>query len=125
MFAEPTPTHAEPTGERYCFERGACKDEGATVGLTFGSGTNSPGSIRASTPTSTSRSGNTGNTPWHWSLPLLIVSNMVRFRIRTNWTDSVSRTHEFMLEDLAEPSARNILKWTMTDRERLQSELTR
>ena len=26
--------------------------------------------------------------------PLLIVSDMVRFRIRTNWTNSVSRTHE-------------------------------
>ena len=25
--------------------------------------------------------------------PLLIVSDMVRFRIRTNWTNSVSRTH--------------------------------
>ena len=27
--------------------------------------------------------------------PLLIVSDMVRFRIRTNWTNSVSENHEF------------------------------
>ena len=29
--------------------------------------------------------------------PLLIVSDMLRFRIRTNWTNNVSRTHEFNL----------------------------
>ena len=32
--------------------------------------------------------------------PLLIVSDMARFRIRTNWTNSVSETHEFTLDDL-------------------------
>ena len=32
------------------------------------------------------------------------VSDMARFRIRTNWTNSVSRTHEFVLEGLAEPA---------------------
>ena len=37
----------------------------------------------------------------------LIVSDMVRFRIRTNWTNSVSRTHEFELEDLADASTRD------------------
>ena len=37
--------------------------------------------------------------------PLLIVSDMARFRIRTNWTNSVSRVHEFSLEDLAHPAA--------------------
>ena len=31
--------------------------------------------------------------------PLLIVSDMVRFRIRTNWTNSVSRTHEAVWVD--------------------------
>ena len=33
--------------------------------------------------------------------PLLIVSDMARCRICTNWTNSVSMTHEFALEDLA------------------------
>ena len=32
--------------------------------------------------------------------PLLIVSDMVRFRIRTNWTNSVSQTHEFVPLDV-------------------------
>ena len=41
--------------------------------------------------------------------PLLIVSDMVRFRTRTNWTNSVSQTHEFALEDLADAATRDRL----------------
>ena len=52
--------------------------------------------------------------------PLLIVSDMTRFRIRTNWTNSVSETHEFVLEDLAEASVRDKLQWAMSDPERLR-----
>ena len=51
--------------------------------------------------------------------PLLIVSDMVRFRIRTNWTNSVSRTHEFTRENLADPGIRDKLMWAMSDPERL------
>ncbi len=43
--------------------------------------------------------------------PLLIVSDMARFRIRTNWTNSVSLTHEFTLEDLADGAVREKLRW--------------
>ena len=39
---------------------------------------------------------------------------MVRFRIRTNWTNSVSRTHEFELDDLADASTRDRLKWAFS-----------
>ena len=52
--------------------------------------------------------------------PLLIVSDMTRFRIRTNWTNSVSLTHEFTLEDLADAGVRDKLKWAMSDPERLR-----
>ena len=51
--------------------------------------------------------------------PLLIVSDMVRFRIRTNWTNSVSRTHEFTREDLADAGIRDKLMWAMSDPVRL------
>ena len=47
--------------------------------------------------------------------PLLIVSDMARFRIRTNWTNSVSATHEFHLDDLADAGTRDKLKWAMSD----------
>ena len=52
--------------------------------------------------------------------PLLIVSDMARFRIRTNWTNSVSATHELALDDLADVASRDKLKWAMSDPERLR-----
>ena len=45
---------------------------------------------------------------------------MARFRIRTNWTNSVSLTHEFTLDDLADAATRDRLKWAMSDPERLR-----
>ncbi len=50
---------------------------------------------------------------------------MVRFRIRTNWTNSVSRTHEFELDDLADAGTRNRLKWAFSEPERLRPGETR
>ena len=44
---------------------------------------------------------------------------MARFRIHTNWTNSVSVVHEFALEDLADAAVRDKLKWAMSDPERL------
>ena len=52
--------------------------------------------------------------------PLLIVSDMARFRIRTNWTNSVSETHEFALEHLEDAAVRDKLKWAMSEPERLR-----
>ena len=57
--------------------------------------------------------------------PLLIVSDMARFRIRTNWTNTVSETHEFALDDLADAANRDKLKWAMSDPERLRPGETR
>ena len=57
--------------------------------------------------------------------PLLIVSDMVRFRVRTNWTNSVSQTHEFGLDDLADATARDPLKWAFSNPERLRPGETR
>ena len=57
--------------------------------------------------------------------PLLIVSDMHRFRIRTNWTNSVSKTLEFELDDLVDGAVRDKLKWAMSDPERLRPGETR
>ena len=57
--------------------------------------------------------------------PLRIVSDMVRFHIRTSWTNSVSVTHEFTLDNLADGAARDRLKWAMSDPERLRPGETR
>ena len=50
---------------------------------------------------------------------------MLRFRIRTNWTNSVSKTYEFGLDDLADAATRDKLKWAFSDPERLRPGETR
>ena len=57
--------------------------------------------------------------------PLLIVSDLRRFRIRTNWTNSVSTTYEFDLDDLTDRAVRDRLKWAFSDPERLRPGETR
>ena len=50
--------------------------------------------------------------------PLLIVSDIERIIVRTNWTNAVSARHEFHLEDVRDPVKRALLKsiWSEPDR---------
>ena len=121
LLGEPTPAEADPTGEHYCFERGARKDTGgdgwADVWKRHCFAWEYKGR-RADLDTAF-------NQLRQYALalenpPLLLVSDMARFRIRTNWTNSVSLTHEFTLEDLADAGVRDKLKWAMSDPERLR-----
>ena len=126
LLGEPTPADADPSGETYCFERGARKDTGgdgwADVWKRHHFAWEYKGQ-RADLDAAF-------NQLRQYSLalenpPLLIVSDMVRFRIRTNWTNSVSRTHEFELDDLADASTRDRLKWAFSDPDRLRPGETR
>ena len=121
LLGEPTPAEADPTGEHYCFERGARKDTGgdgwADVWKRHCFAWEYKGR-RADLDAAF-------NQLRQYALalenpPLLIVSDMARFRVRTNWTNSVSLTHEFALEDLADAGVRDKLKWAMSDPERLR-----
>ena len=121
LLREPTPAEADPTGEHYCFERGARKDTGgdgwADVWKRHCFAWEYKGR-RADLDAAF-------NQLRQYALalenpPLLIVSDMARFRIRTNWTNSVSLTHEFTLEDLADAGVRDKLKWAISDPERLR-----
>ena len=121
LLGEPTPAEADPTGEHYCFERGARKDTG-------GDGWADVWKRHCFAWEYKGRHADLDaafNQLRQYALalenpPLLIVSDMVRFRIRTNWTNSVSLTHEFTLEDLADAANRDRLKWAMSDPERLR-----
>ena len=126
LLVEPTPAEADPSGETYCFERGAYKDAGgdgwADVWKRHHFAWEYKGK-RADLDAAFDQLR-------QYSLalenpPLLIVSDMVRFRIRTNWTNSVSRTHEFELDDLADASTRERLKWAFSDPDRLRPGETR
>ena len=126
MLGEPTPTDADPAGDWYCFERGARKDTG-------GDGWADVWKRGCFAWEYKGRLANLDaafNQLRQYALalenpPLLIVSDMARFRIRTNWTNSVSVTHEFTLDDLADGATRDKLKWAMTDPERLRPGETR
>ena len=121
LLGEPTPAEADPTGECYCFERGARKDTG-------GDGWADVWKRHCFAWEYKGRHADLDvafNQLRQYALalenpPLLIVTDMARFRIRTNWTNSVSLTHEFGLEDLADAATRDKLKWAMSDPERLR-----
>ena len=126
LLGEPTPAEADPSGERYCFERGARKDTGARGWADvwkrhcFAWEYKGKHADLDAAFNQLRRYALALENP-----PLLVVSDMARFRIRTNWTNSVSASHAFALEDLAEASVRAKLKWAMSDPERLRPGETR
>ena len=52
--------------------------------------------------------------------PLLVVSDMDRIIIHTNWTNTVSERHELAIDDLMDPYKRELLRWVFVDSERLK-----
>lgn len=52
--------------------------------------------------------------------PLLIVSDMDRIQIHTNWTNTVQQVHEIALDELADAGRRDLLKDAFTAPERLR-----
>ena len=121
LLGEPTPAEADPKGDFYCFERGASKDSGGEGWADVWKRHCFAWEYKRKH----SDLDSAFNQLRQYALalenpPLLIVSDMYRFRIRTNWTNSVSKTIEFVLEDLADGAVRDILKWAMADPERLR-----
>jgi type II restriction/modification system DNA methylase subunit YeeA len=57
--------------------------------------------------------------------PLLIVSDMDRILIHTNWTNSVSKTYEITIEDILDAGKREELKNAFIDPEKLKPTTTR
>ena len=57
--------------------------------------------------------------------PLLVVSDTKRFRIYTNWTNTVQEKREFGLEDLAHTETRDLLRDVFRNPERLRPAKTR
>ena len=126
LLGEPTPAQADPTGDWYCFERGARKDAGGDGWADVwkrgcfaweykGKHANLDAAFKQLRQYALALE----------NPPLLIVSDMVRFRIVTNWTNCVSETHTFVLDDLADGAVRDKVKWAMSDPERLRPGETR
>lgn len=126
LLGEPTPAEGDPTGESYCFERGARKDTGGAGWADVWKRHHFAWEYKGKH----ADLDRAFNQLRQYALalenpPLLIVSDMVRFRICTNWTNSVSQTHEIELDELADAAVRDKLKWAMSDPERLRPGETR
>ena len=121
LLGEQTPAAADPKGDHYCFERGARKDGGGKGWADVWKRHHFAWEYKGKHKNlDAAFSGFRQYTLALDNPPLLIVSDMALFRIYTNWTNSVSETHEFALEDLTDAANRDKLKWAMADPERLR-----
>lgn len=125
LLDEPTP-NTDPDGSNYAFEKGATKATGgdgwADVWRRGCFGWEYKGKhkdLDAAHRQLLQYAGALGNPP------LLVVSDIARIVIRTNWTNTVSERHEVLLSDLADPAKRALLKAVLADPERLRPGKTR
>ena len=119
------PTDVDPTGEWYCFERGASKTAGgegwADVWKRRHFGWEYKGKRKDLTAAFAQLQ------QYAVALenpPLLVVSDMDRIIVHTNWTNTVSEQHVIELEDLRDATKRELLRHVFTAPEQLKPEKT-
>jgi hypothetical protein len=116
LLGEPTPTDADPKGEWYAFEKGALKTGGgdgwADVWKRGCFAWEYKGKRKDldAAYVQLQRYAVALENP-----PLLIVSDMERFRLHTNWTNTVQRVIELPLEELADERRRRMLKQAFSE----------
>lgn len=121
LLGQPTPAEDDPHGERYCFERGATKAGGGDGWADvwrrgcFGWEYKGPHKdLNAAYRQLTIYASNLDSPPY------LVVSDMARIVIHTNWTNTVSRVIELSLEDLREPAKLDLLRQVFEGSEKLK-----
>lgn len=126
LLDEKTPVEADPEGISYCFEKGATKTTGgegfADVWKRGCFGWEYKGKRKdlQAAFAQLQRYAVALENP-----PLLIVSDMERIEIHTNFTNTVAEVHVLELDDLLDPQKRRLLKWAFSDPERLRPGVTR
>lgn len=126
LLGEPTPAEADPKGEGYCFERGATKTTGGKGWADvwkrghFGWEYKGRGKDLAAAFAQLQQYAIALENP-----PLLVVCDLDRFRIHTNWNNTVSAVHEIGLDDLRDPAARKKLKAVLSNPDQLRPGQTR
>jgi len=126
VLDEATPAAADPTGESYCFERGATKTSGGEGWADVWKRGHFGWEYKGKRKNLDAAFGQLQQ--YALALenpPLLVVCDLDRFVIRTNWTNTISEKHEFSLEELRDPSNAQKLKWVMSDPEKLRPGKTR
>jgi type II restriction/modification system DNA methylase subunit YeeA len=126
LLDEPTPAQADPDGSWYCFERGATKTTGSEGWADVWKRGHFAWEYKGKRKDLTAAFSQLQQ--YALALenpPLLVVSDMERFKVHTNWTNSISQVHEFALEDLRDANVRQKLKWVLSDPEKLRPSQTR
>ncbi|HXA26804.1 MAG TPA: class I SAM-dependent DNA methyltransferase [Acetobacteraceae bacterium] len=125
VLDEPTP-NSDPTGEDYAFEKGATKFTGEDGWADVWRRNRfaweykkKRGDLNAAYRQLLLYGGPLGNPP------LLVVSDIARIVIRTNFTNAVTETHEIALDELANPLRLRLLKHVFSDPEQLRPARTR
>ena len=125
LLEEPTP-NSDPTGATYAFEKGATKASGgdgwADVwrrGRFAWEYQGKHKDLEAAHRQLLQYAGALENPP------LLVISDIERVSIRTNWTNTVSERHEVRLEDITDPSHLSMLKAVFADPDRLRPDKSR
>lgn len=125
MLGEPTPAEDDPLGERYCFERGAGKTGGGDgwadvwrkgcFGWEYkGKHKNLDSALRQLQAYALDLQ----------NPPYLVVCDMERIIVHTNWTNTISRRIEFTLDDLHEPERLAVLKLVFQGSESLKPRIS-
>ncbi|MCF8004704.1 MAG: hypothetical protein K9L32_10985 [Chromatiaceae bacterium] len=116
LLEEPTPAEADPTGERFCFEKGADKAGGGDGWADvwrrgcFAWEYKSPGKDLKQAFKQLQL-----YTPALEYPPLLIVSDVQTIELHTAFTGLVPVVHRLQLEDLRGQAKRRLLKWAFSD----------
>ncbi len=126
LLDEPTPINADPKGEWYAFEKGAHIAGGGRGWADVWKRHHFAWEYKRD---NTSLEKAYAQLLYYSSAleapPLLIVADTKRFRIHTNWTNSVQEVREIQLEDIANSQKRQLLKWAFSDPEKLKPGKTR
>jgi hypothetical protein len=126
LLGEQAPSDADPKGEWYAFEKGATKTTGGEGWADvwkrgcFGWEYKSKGKDLKAAFAQLQRYAPALENP-----PLLVVCDLARFEIHTNWTNTVSHTYAIGLDELADSRKLRWLKWAFADPKQLRPGLTR
>ncbi len=126
LLGQPKPAEADPDGTEYTFERGVSKTGGgdgwADVWKRHHFGWEYKGKhkdLAAAYQQLLLYREDLGNPP------LLVVCDMDRFEVHTNFTDTVKRVYDFNLAGLASPSNIDVLRRVFTEPNSLRPDQTR
>ena len=125
LLGEPTPADADPKGDWYCFERGASKVGGgegwADVWMREHFGWEYKGKRKDLDAALMQLQ---RYAPALENPPLLIVSDLDRILVHTNWTNTVPKRYEISLDELVDPVQLQTLRWAFSDPDRLKPSIT-